>query len=50
MIRKRLFPWWSDPHFRGAFFRPLNRGSSIPLYELPIQIPATKTSTPPTTT
>ncbi len=23
MIRKSLFPWWADPHFRGAFFRPL---------------------------
>ncbi len=24
MIRKSFFPWWSDPHFRGAFFRPLS--------------------------
>lgn len=24
MIRESAYPWWSDPYFRGAFFRPLS--------------------------
>ncbi len=24
MIREGLYPWWADPNFRGAFFRPLS--------------------------
>jgi hypothetical protein len=34
MIRKSLFPWWPDLHFRGAFFRPLSALTHILDYRL----------------
>jgi hypothetical protein len=34
MIRKGFFPWWSDLHFRGAFFRPLSALTHLLDYRL----------------
>jgi hypothetical protein len=34
MIRESAYPWWSDPHFRGAFFRPLSALTHIMDYRL----------------
>ncbi len=34
MVRKGLYPWWSDPHFRGAFFRPLSALTHLLDYRL----------------
>ncbi len=29
MIGEGVFPWWTDPHFKGAFFRPLSAVTHI---------------------
>ena len=34
MIRESAYPWWSDLHFRGAFFRPLSALTHILDYRL----------------
>ncbi len=40
MIRESMFPWWSDPHARLAFFRPLSAVTHILDYRLWAMNPA----------